>query len=79
MITCEKCGASAPGDAPKRAESLNWHETEEGGLLCPQCWNSGRDADRTVQAARRLGSDPADDRAEARAEVEELRSRPRRA
>lgn len=79
MITCEKCGANAPADAPKRAERLNWHATENDGLLCPRCWNAERDADRTVQAARRLGSEPAEDRPPARGDVEAARNGLRRA
>ena len=66
-VSCEACGTTVPARATAHAESERWHATEKGGAICPKCWGQQRDADPTVQAARRLGTDPADDRAEAEA------------
>jgi hypothetical protein len=64
QLTCEACGTSAPSSTTGHAESESWHATETGGHICPACWRKQRGNDRTVQAARQLGFDGAEDRAD---------------
>ena len=65
QLTCEVCGASSSSAGTGPAESQSWHATNKMGHICPACWGTQRDGDRTVQAARQLGTDAAENRAEA--------------